>query len=88
MFIHQPYDFGRIHRRTAAKCDNNVRLQITDNFQCAFDCCRIRIRIYVGKDLVRNAQFFQNAGDFIGITQPEQRLVRNDKGFFLAFQLP
>ena len=86
MFVHQPHNLARVNRRTAAQRNDNVRLKRTERTDSHIDRRQIRIRMHVGEYFVRNADFVQNIGNFLGIAQIKQRLVGNDKRAFFAFQ--
>ena len=86
MFIHQPDDFSRVNRRTAAKRDNNVGLKRIDQIQRLMDGRQVGIRMNVGEYLKTDADFFQNVRNRPRITKVEQWLVRNNKGFFAPFE--
>ena len=87
MLVHQPDDFGRVHRRTAAQSDKHVGLVRTNHGQSFVNRRQSRIRLDVKEDLIVNIHFFQNSGYIVNGAGIEQIAVGDDKGAFFAFQL-
>ena len=86
LFVHQPHDFARVNRRTAAQRDKAIGFVRFDHHHRVVNRRQGGIGLHVKENLVIRSDFVQNARDVVHGARIEQEAVGYDKGAFFAFQ--
>ena len=84
MFVHDPHDFRRIHRGTAAQGDDHVWFKgVRQVGTFTYDGQR-RVSFNFEEDFRLNTRSFQYGSDLIGIAVVEQEAVSHDQRAFVT----
>ena len=79
MLVEHPHDFGGIHGRSTAQCDNGIRLESSHLCDAFLGITQRGIRLDIEEGGVCNPHLIQLVGDGLGVAIAVQEGIRYDK---------